>query len=384
MDIRTFAVKMHRWCGLLMALFLVNSGLSGATLVFRDEIDDWLNADAIEVEVRGQMLAADAMLAALRAQRPDARVVRFFSGDGPGEAWLFQLAPGGAAPQAANEVWLDPYSGKITGERRAGAVRLDRRHLVPMVMHWHDSLYMDKVGLTMIGTVALLWLLSSLLGIYLALPRLASLRKAFVIKRGASTFKTVYDTHRVVGLVTCVVLLGSAFSATSLGLPNQFKFVVGLFSPVTAPLLKTLPSREAAAPAVSMDQAIRIARTALPGAVLRGLSAHPDKGVYQVRLRLDDDINAGNGTGRVIVDMHSGAVLERRSFREAGSAGDTLLAWMYPLHSGQAFGRAGRIVIVCIGVFPGVLGLTGAWIWWRRRRMLAARAAQARPLRPTA
>lgn len=377
MNTRMFAAKMHRWCGLLMALFLLNAGLSGATLVFRDEIDDWLNADAIEVAARGAALPAGALVAALEQQRPEARVVRFFSGDTPGEAWLFQLAPRGAAPLAANEAWLDPYSGRITGERMAGTARLDRRHFMPMIMHWHDSLYMDKTGLSIIGTVALLWLLSSLVGIYLALPRAGSMLKAFIIKRGASTFKAVYDTHRVVGLVTCVVLLGSAFSATSLGLPNQFKFMLGLVAPTSAPLLKTLPDRKAPEPAVSMDQAIAIAQAALPGAVLRGFSPHPDKGVYQVRMRLADDINAGNGTGRVIVDMQSGAVLERRSFRDAGGAGDTLLAWMYPLHSGQAFGQAGRIVIFCIGVFPGVLGLTGAWIWWRRRAMLAARRAPA-------
>lgn len=378
MDMRTISLKVHRWCGLAMGLFLLNAGLSGATLVFRDDLDDYFNADVAEVRPGAAMLPVAGMVAALAEQRPDAKLKRFFTGADAGKAWRFQLAPrGGAAPLASDEVWLDPYTGRITGERLMGAVRLDRRHLMPMIQHWHDSLYMGKTGLTIIGAVALAWLLSSLLGIYLAIPRAGSLLKALVIKRGASTFKLVYDSHRVAGLATCVVLLGSAFSATYLGLPNQFKAVVSLFSPTTEPLLKRLPDHKAA-PRVGMDQAIAIAQAALPGATLRGLSPHADKGVYQVRLRLADDINAGNGTGRVIVDMHDGAVHEVRSFKNAGSAGDTVLAWMYPLHSGQAFGTPGRVVIVLIGVFPGLLALTGAWIWWRRRSTLAARRAPVR------
>jgi uncharacterized iron-regulated membrane protein len=378
MDVRTISLKVHRWCGLAMALFLLNAGLSGATLVFRDEIDNWLNADAVQVMPSGAVLPVADMIAALAQQRPETKVKRFFTGHDANRAWRFQLTPRGAQPLAINEVWLDPYSGQVTGERLAGAARLDRRHLMPMIMHWHDSLYLEKPGLTLIGSVALVWLLSSLVGIYLSMPRAGSLLKAFVIKRGASTFKFVYDAHRVVGLVTCLVLLGSAFSATYLGLPEQFKAVLKLVSRPTEPLLKTLPERRVNQPAVDMDQAILIAQAALPGAALRGLSPHPDKGVYQVRLRLDGDINAGNGTGRVLVDMQSGAVLEARSFRNAGSAGDTLIAWMYPLHSGQAFGTPGRVVIVCIGLFPGLLGLSGAWIWWRRRQTLAARRAPSR------
>lgn len=378
MEMRTISLKLHRWCGLAIGLFLLNAGLSGATLVFRDDLDDYFNADAVQVERGAATLPVAVMMAALAEQRPDAKLKRFFTGADAGKAWRFQLAPrGGEAPLASDEVWIDPYTGRVTGERLMGAARLDRRHLMPMIQHWHDSLYMGKTGLSIIGTVALVWLLSSLLGIYLAIPRAGSLLKALVIKRGASTFKLVYDSHRVVGLVTCVVLLGSTFSATYLGLPNQFKAVVGLFSPVTEPLVKTLAERKIA-PQVSMDQAIDIARAALPGATLRGLSPHADKGVYQVRLRLADDINAGNGTGRVIVDMRDGAVREVRSFKNAGSAGDTVLAWMYPLHSGQAFGTPGRIVIVLIGVVPGVLALTGAWIWWRRRSTLAARRTPAR------
>lgn len=373
MNIRPYTVKLHRWCGLLMALFLINSGFTGATLAFREEIDRWLNADMLTVQASAP-LPVERMVAVFSEQRPQARLLRFFAGADASEAWLFQVEEGGKAAPRAVDVWLDPGTGRITGERRDDERGLDRRHLMPTIWHWHDSLYMGKTGRTIIGTVALMWLLSSLLGIYLAVPRAGNLLKAFVIKRGVGTFKTVFDTHRVLGLVTCVVFLCSAFSATSLGLPNQFRGALNLFARTSESTLARLPKRPAAPPAVSMDQAIAIARGALPPGVFRGLNLYPAKGVYQVRMRLDGDINAGNGTGRVLIDMQSGAVLESVSFRNAGSAGDTLIAWLYPLHSGQAFGTAGRAVIAAIGIFPGVIALTGVWLWWRRRTLSARRA----------
>lgn len=377
MNLRLTAVKLHRWSGLLLALFLINAGLTGSLLAFRAEIDTWLNADAIEVASDAAPLSVESLAAEIRRQRPEAKLKRLFAGEGPGVAWVFQLQQG----SETSEVWVDPASGRITGERVSGQLGLDRRHLMPTIMHWHDSLYLEKVGKTIIGSVALLWFLSSLVGIWLAVPRLGALAKAFVIKRGMSSFKTVYDTHRVVGLVTCVVLLGSSFSAVYLGLPDLFRGAVGVVAPTSEPLLARLPKRAPAPAALTMDRALEVARKALPGAVFRGMSAHPDKGVYQVRMRVPGDINSGNGTGRVLVDMQSGAVLEARSYRDAGGAGNTVVAWMYPLHSGQAFGTAGRAVIAGIGIFPGVLALTGVWLWWRRRTMAARRpqAAAARP-----
>ena len=53
---------------------------------------------------------------------------------------------------------------------------------------------------------------------------------------------------------------------------------------------------------------------------------------------------------------------------------DATLAWLHPLHNGEAFGWAGRIVVLLSGLMPWVLGVTGVWRWWHKRR-----ARQGRP-----
>ncbi len=48
--------------------------------------------------------------------------------------------------------------------------------------------------------------------------------------------------------------------------------------------------------------------------------------------------------------------------------GNAIVAWMFPLHSGQAFGWTGRIIIFITGVMICVFVVTGLMIWSRKRR----------------
>ena len=45
-----------------------------------------------------------------------------------------------------------------------------------------------------------------------------------------------------------------------------------------------------------------------------------------------------------------------------------LLGWQFPLHSGQAFGVAGRIFFTVFGLMRLLFMLTVTLVWWKRRR----------------
>ena len=56
------------------------------------------------------------------------------------------------------------------------------------------------------------------------------------------------------------------------------------------------------------------------------------------------------------------------------TAGDTFLAWQWPLHSGEAFGWAGRLLVCAAGLPPLVLSVTGYTVWQARRRARQSRS----------
>ena len=67
--------------------------------------------------------------------------------------------------------------------------------------------------------------------------------------------------------------------------------------------------------------------------------------------------------------MHpvTGELLVERSDRTR-NAGETLMHWLFPLHSGTAFGMPGMIAMCLTGLTPVLLVGTGLWVWLKKRQ----------------
>ncbi|UEP31834.1 PepSY domain-containing protein [Burkholderia sp. B21-007] len=64
----------------------------------------------------------------------------------------------------------------------------------------------------------------------------------------------------------------------------------------------------------------------------------------------------------VWVDAYTGAIVGARDVA-AQSTGDTFLAWLHPLHSGEALGLSGRIAVLVSGLALPLLFVTGILRW---------------------
>ncbi len=58
------------------------------------------------------------------------------------------------------------------------------------------------------------------------------------------------------------------------------------------------------------------------------------------------------------LDQYTGAVLATKDPKTDGT-GDTILNWLVPLHDGKAFGMAGRVMVMILGLMPAVMFVTG-------------------------
>jgi uncharacterized iron-regulated membrane protein len=59
------------------------------------------------------------------------------------------------------------------------------------------------------------------------------------------------------------------------------------------------------------------------------------------------------------------------------TAGDAFLVAQRVLHTGDAFGIAGRVLLCIAGLMPGLFVATGSIMWLRGRRTRAALSARA-------
>lgn len=71
---------------------------------------------------------------------------------------------------------------------------------------------------------------------------------------------------------------------------------------------------------------------------------------------------------RQVGEQRSRGAFKGRTGYVSGTSVDRFLLWMYPLHSGQAFGLLGRILVCITEAVVAVLAWTGVALWLRKQR----------------
>jgi uncharacterized iron-regulated membrane protein len=376
---RKLPVRVHRTIGLSFGALFVFMGLTGSVLAFWQAIDEWLNAAIMRVEVPPQRTtyrSLDEIFAAAKVSAPpDALFERLKMPRHPGAAAAaVYMVPADDFEMDIDEVFVDPYTAKVTGQRllRHGDNLLSQPfvHIV-MDLHWTLLLGADKSYVT--GIPALFLLFTVLAGLWLWRPRNGNWRHAFWIKRGASQERITYDMHRTVGFYLSAVLIVSLFSGIAMIFKPQVRAVVGSFSPIRQEPQNFQSTPIPGKPPLGLDAAAAIADKVFPDGRLHWvLVPGGPEGVFVVGKQTGSEPNRASTNRNVTIDQYSGQilhVLDRANF----SAGETFLEWEYPLHCGEAFGNAGRAFIMAIGLVPLTLYVTGFVRWRQKRRAQTGR-----------
>jgi uncharacterized iron-regulated membrane protein len=391
----------HRWVGLVTAAFLIIAGLTGSLLAFNHELDELLNPDMLRVAPRGAPMLTPELLARKAEEALPGVVVRGMSlGTQPGHAAALSVAgqvdgrTGEPAALSFDEVFLDPYDGRLLGKRQYGAFRLDAAHLMPFVYVLHYSLHLPgEWGLWLMGVIAILWLFDNFVGAYLTFPLkrarggqwLSRWKPAWMIKASGSPYRVTFDLHRAGGLWLWFVLACLALSSVYLNLAREvFNPVVGLFATVT-PYPEELASPNKPDMPITFSAAIAAATDAL-GSNDRGLTPsfilyNDRQGIYRVKMGAPDPHSSWFRIRfeNVFIDGADGSVRARWG-TESGGSGDYINAILFPVHSGQILALPGRILICISGLVVTMLSITGIVIWWKKRKARRMRLAREQPL----
>lgn len=365
--------------GIALAAFVALAGVTGSFLAFHHEIDAALTPELHRVTPGSARASLDEIAARAEARHAHL-VVGYLVFTADPRASVRVVMNTRAAAEAGRldreaaghlELYADPYSGAILGERRWGETGATRAHLVPMIYRLHMSLFLGTAGQWITAVVALFLMVSIGLGMVLALPRLRLLGRAFTVKWRAGRARAFFDLHRTSGLAAGLLLVVLAFTGLYMNVPSVVEPAVAAISPFTP---RPDSVRRPGAPReqswrIGWDAAYASARRAQPEHHLAVFGRVEARGYYQLRFMPPDDI-VDAGTIRIFVDGRDGRVLGR--FEDLkGTAGDLIRIWQFPLHSGQGFGLPGRILVCILGLVPPLLAATGLWLWLRRRRLRA-------------
>lgn len=402
--LRRVATLLHRWVGLFIALFLVVAGLTGAVISWEHQIDEWLNKDLYTVSSEGAFLPFNELAGRVEAGDPRAQVVYMPLQYEAGHSVSFMVQPrvgpdGQLYELGYDQVFMDPVTGEIIGQRDTSNVSLSTRTLMPFLRQLHENLHVpafwgsDRWGYQLMGIIALVWLLDSFIGFYLTLPkrnssaRSTSVRSrtswfqrwkpAWKMRLNAGAYKLNFDYHRAIGLWAWGLIFIIAFTSFSLNLYREvFYPAMSMVSKVTPGPFETRPStpfNQPIEPALTFQDIRDIAQERAqqeqwerPPA---GIFYARNMGFYSVAFFHPgaDHSSGGMEIANMYFDAQDGRYLgEYVPWK--GTAADIFVQLQFPLHSGRILGLFGRILMSVMGLLVAALAITGVVIWARKRR----------------
>lgn len=366
--VRKLWLTLHLYLGLFIGAAFILVSLTGSILVFYQAIDEWLNPDQLVTSDPGTFQSVDVIVAAAKTAHPELRgpdrLIFPLDDHGVFEAWF--KTPAGVPDEFDwTLVAVEPQTGRVLSDRRWGG------YLVSFIYELHKSMLLGGTGEAIVGILAMLLIVSVGTGLYLWWPNPGKLRRALSFKPATSVILRQYGLHTLSGICSAGILFILAFSGIYLEFPEYVTPLVKLFSPVRElPKANELRSTKTSrANPISVAQAVTEAQQLFPDATVKNILLPADHGgVYRIVMRQPGEVRRRTGGQSVVwLDQYSGAVLKVRDWREF-TLGETFIAWLYPLHNGEAFGLPGRWVVFMTGFAPLILYITALRMWWLKRR----------------
>lgn len=347
---RSLLMSVHRWLALVTSLLLVAIALSGAAIVFEGSVAD---ASTTHVTPGARWLSLDTLGARAIAAAGGGEVAGIAFGRQPDQAFTFAVV----RDTSEQDLTVDPYTGAALGPS-PGPTRLQT--MLAKVHQFHTRLLAGAKGSAVVAFVTLSSLVLVLIGLVLWWRD-----KLWRIRWSASWKRIVFDIHHALGVFAAVVLLIITGTGVWMGFPKQVDPLVLAFNSTAVPAGQPRPpAPEPGATPVSLDSIIRAANGAVPGAPVVMMQQMPN-GAVMVALRYPEDHTPG-GRSRVFIDRFRGTVLRSTNTRTA-EAGTKLMNLQRPLHTGDIFGSASRIVWFLAAVILSSQAVTGVLMWWNGR-----------------
>ncbi|HEU0120851.1 MAG TPA: PepSY-associated TM helix domain-containing protein [Bryobacteraceae bacterium] len=366
---RKCLLQIHLWAGLITGLYVLVISVSGAALVFHEEM---LAAAYVPVvsQAPGSRIGWDALHERMIRLHPGFQVSWFRNRENPREAI---------------EVWLERDATRkiILADAVTGEVLGPKGGLVDSSLQWladlHISLLSGQTGRIVNGVGAGFLCLLCVTGAIIWWPGIQNWRRSLSVSGGKSWKRINWDLHSATGAWSFIFVTIWAVTGVYFTFPQPFRSLVGMI----APLQKPASRPPGAAPPASASLApvstlVAAADRATPGKVTTWVGLPYRKGQRVAQVYRQDSFDAHAPILGVALDAYSAEVSQIRDFENL-LLGDRLLRWLGYLHFGNFGGAPVKVLWTVLGLAPALLFVTGFLMWWNRVLSKRWRAWQQRP-----
>lgn len=349
MRLSRWIFRVHSWLGLLAGLFILSFFLTGATIVFREELNKAENPHLFIVEEQGEYLSYDTLFRLAVQQSPTLYLYSYrYIPEQKDET--IEMRVYDPASKKYPLLYLNPYNGRVLG--------VENSSIYDTLLTLHYQFFLGKIGEFIAALFALALLGSLLTGVIVY-------RKFFwkaILFRIPLSFKNwrvgASNLHRLIGSWALVFNFVLAFSGFYMLL---YVFdVKSHFTPAGAEVEGPPPQVS-----VNVDEMIAKASTIIDGFEFHYLDFPRKKTDY---LRVTGKSKAwlfGDYNNAVAFDYTTGEVKE--IFREEDLTPREKFEYaLYTLHYGQYGGMAVKILYSFFAMASALLTISGFVLFYRR------------------
>jgi uncharacterized iron-regulated membrane protein len=385
--LRKALFQIHLWTGVALALYVVVIGASGAALVFRPEMQKAAYPQFFTVARAAGQPDADIaeIVRELGAKYPASRLLGIDYPTGRRATYLSYLTQG----DRLLTVFSHPVSATVLGE-------LPGQSWITRLQDLHFNLFAGSVGRVINGIGALSLIVMFGTGFVVWWPdkgrpgRPGRWRGSLTVsfrkgRKGHESWKrTNWQLHSAAGFWLFAVLMLWAITGVEFAFPRQFRKAINAALPLTVvrpPESSPRPGgRQPDADAdlhaliniidiIDIIDIIHRAKAAVPGAKMGRIVLPATERAPLLILMAYVDHGDFDTSDEVLLyfDRYSGQLLQRRDQGlQKQSAGDFVMAWIGPLHTGSFGGSAMQSLWTTLALSFPLLAVTGTVMWWNR------------------
>lgn len=338
--------KLHSYTGLVSGIALLLIGISGSILVFSPELEEIVYKNIHKCKVIGKAISLDTGIALARRSFPDMDYVGFdHLPQSPNDTYKFLMLKDGVQYTA----FINPYTQEVihSGERYD--------HIFDWLLIFHYTFAIPIWGDLAVALLSIALILSLVSGIVVYRKHILRVLLFRTKIDFANWRKASSGLHRVIGVWSLFFML--IISVTGL-LMMKYAFTTTNFE-------REDWNVKAGYVTFSIDETLKKIKHEYPGyhAVEIFLPTRTDSLTYIAGYLDKPSFLFGDYNDQILFDGRA----FKTNFISGKSNYEKFEGMIFPAHSGH-YGKIGIKVIYCLGgLLPGMLSVTGALLWWRRK-----------------
>lgn len=356
---RRISAKIHLWLSVPLGLVISIICLTGAALVFENEITERAQADLYRVNrpEGAQPLPVDALVARVATQMPDSlQPTSLQIVSDPDAAWLM-----GCKGMGKRMLSVNPYTGSVNGQTQSLPFFQTMRKMHRWLMDPPPHKGAKSAGKTIVGITTLLMVIILITGLIIWVPRnRKGIRPRLSVSPRKGWPRFWFDNHVSLGFYATIFLLIMALTGLTWSFGWYRTGFYALFGVSTQrqpkPAEKHKENRQHPAPDFqAWEKAVAAVR-----------QQYPDFGTLRVSDGTIQVLPKGARNGdRVQFDRATGSLHSVKPYAEIPMSG-RMKGLVYSLHTGLWGGMTTRILYFAAALLGGILPLTGYYLWLRR------------------